>query len=111
MQLPPSTFVTISRATQLDAYGDPVDIDSDPLYVDVPAVLAATVATGQDPATGTPRQVRTLRCILPRGTDVQLDDRIGDQFTGAVYNVTVVSTGTSYGFSADVVTTLSAAGG
>ena len=111
MQLPPTTFVNISRATQADAYGDPVDINPDPIAVAVPATIASTTKFVQDPATGTPRQVTTLTCVLPRGTDVQLDDRLTDTATGAIYNVGAVNAGTSYGFAAGIVLTLSAAGG
>lgn len=110
MQLPPTTFVNIARDTVDDATGYPTDIDSDPHAVGVPAVLASTSRMTQDPATGTPRQVTTLTCVLPRGTDVRDDDRIIDTATGAVYNVTAINTGTSYGFAADLVATLSAGG-
>jgi len=110
MQLPPTTFVNISRGTVDDATGYPSDIDSDPHAVAVPAAIASTSRLTQDPATGTPRQVTTLTCVLPRGTDVRDDDRITDTATGAIYAVTAVNTGTSYGFSAGVVATLSAGG-
>lgn len=110
MQLPPTTFVNISRGTVPDATGYPMDIDSDPHAVAVPAALASTSRLTQDPASGTPRQVITLTCVMPRGTDVRDDDRITDTGTGAIYNVTAVNTGTSYGFSAGVVATLSAVG-
>lgn len=110
MQLPPTTFVDIARATGVDAYGDPTDVNSAPHAVAVPAALASTSRTSQDPATGTPRQVTTLTCVLPRGTDVRDDDRITDTATGATYYVTAINTGTSYGFSAGIVATLSAVG-
>lgn len=110
MQLPPTTFVNISRGTDVDDYGDPGDVDSLPLAVAVPAVLTSTSHYTQDPATGTPRQVTTLTCVLPRGTDVRDDDRITDTATGAIYNVTGINTGTSWGYAAGVVATLSAGG-
>lgn len=110
MQLPPTTFVNISRGTDVDAYGDPVDVDSLPHAVAVPAALASTTRVTQDPATGTPRQVTTLTCVMPRGTDVRDDDRITDTATGAIYNVTAVNAGTSWGYAAGVTATLSAVG-
>lgn len=96
---------------QADGYGDPVDINSDPIAVGVPAAMASTSVRQQNPATGTPRQVTVLTCVVPNGTDVQTQDRITDEGTGAVYNVDSVNPGTSYGFVADIVLTLSAAGG
>lgn len=110
MQLPPTTFVNITRDVTDDVYGYPADVDVDPHAVAVPAVLASTSRVTQDPATGTPRQVTTLTCVLPRGTDVRDDDRITDTATGAIYSVTAVNAGTSYGFSAGIVATLSAVG-
>lgn len=110
MQLPPTTFVDIARATALDGYGDPTDVNADPHARAVPAALTSTSRMSQDPATGTPRQVTTLVCVLPRGTDVRDDDRITDTATGATYYVSAVNTGTSAGFAAGVVAYLSAVG-
>lgn len=110
MQLPPTTFVNIARGIIDDATGYPTEVDSDPHAVAVPAVLTSTSRFTQDQASGTPRQVTTLTCVLPRGTDVRDDDRITDTATGAIYTVTAVNTGTSYGFAAGVVATLSAVG-
>jgi hypothetical protein len=109
--IPASTSITISRVTQLDAYSDPVDINSDPIAVGVPAALASTSVRQQNPASGTPRQVTVFTCVVPNGTDVQTQDRITDQADGSVYNVDVVNGGTNYGFIADIVLTLSAVGG
>jgi len=111
MLIPPSTTVAISRMTAFDGYGDPVDINSDPIAVGVPAAIASTVVTSQNDASGTPRQITTLTAVVPRGTDVQQDDRLTDQNTGAIYNVDKVNPGTSYGFVADIVLTLSVVGG
>lgn len=110
MQLPPTTFVNIARGTELDDTGYPADIDNLPHAVAVPAALASTSRYTQDPATGTPRQVTTLTCVLPRGTDVRDDDRITDTATGAIYNVAAVNTGTSWGYAAGVTATLSSVG-
>jgi hypothetical protein len=110
VQLPPNTYVSIFRDTALDGYGDPTDVNTDPHAVAVPAVITSTSRTTQDPATGTPRQVTKLTCVLPRGTDVRDDDRLLDTATGAIYTVASVNVGTSYGFAAGVIATLSAVG-
>lgn len=111
MLIPPSTSIAISRMTTADGYGDPVDINSDPIATGIPAAMGRTSVRQQNPATGTPRQVTALTCVVPNGTDVQTQDRITDQSTGAIYNVDMVDPGTSYGFTADIVLTLSAVGG
>jgi hypothetical protein len=109
--MPPNTKVTISRLTQLDAYGDPQDINSEPVAIDVPAVFAYAAKITQDPATGTPRQVTTYSCLLPKGTDVRDDDRITDQQTNITYAVTGVTIYPSYGIPADVWVVMTAVGG
>lgn len=111
MLVPPSTTVAISRGTQLDVFGDLTDINSLPIAVGVPAAIGRSSVTSQNDSSGTPRQISTLSCVVPRGTDVQQDDRLTDEVTGAVYNVDRVNVGTSYGFVADMVLTLSAVGG
>lgn len=111
MLVPPSTFVTISRGTVVDDYGDPADINSLPIATDVPAAIGRSSVTSQNDASGTPRQISTLSCVVPRGTDVQQDDRLTDQVSGVIYNVDKVNQGTNYGFTADTVLTLSAVGG
>lgn len=108
--MPPTTFVSISRGTTLDAYGDPTDVNNDPLYTDVPAIISYKTRVTQDPVSGTPRQITALDCLLPKGTDVQNDDRITDQQTGTVYAVTGVTQLPSYGIPADVWVALSQVG-
>lgn len=111
MLMPPNTKVTISRATQLDGYGDPQDINSEPVAVDVPALFAYSGKVTQDPASGTPRQVTSFSCLLPKGTDVRDDDRLTDQQTGQTYAVTGVTTFPSYGIPADVWVAMTAVDG
>jgi hypothetical protein len=109
--MPPTTTVSIARGEQLDAYGDPQDINSVPVYTNIPAIISYKTRTTQDPATGTPRQITAYECILDRGTDVRDDDRLTDEQTGIVYNVTGVTLLPSYGVPADVWVALSQVGG
>lgn len=111
MGMPPTTRVTVNRATQLDAYGDPVDINTAPIAVGVPAIVAYDGRVMQDPATGTPRQVTSSSIILPKGTDVRDDDRLTDEQTGQVYQVTGVTLHPSYGIPGDVWCAVTAVGG
>lgn len=111
MLVPPSTYVNITRATEIDDYGDEVDDNTTPVALGVPATIGTTRVTGQDPATATPRQVSALTAVVPAGTGVQTSDRLIDLRTGAIYNVVTVNPATAYGYSPDIVLTLEAAGG
>jgi hypothetical protein len=110
MGMPGTTRVTISRAVQNDAYGDPQDINVPPLYTDVPAIIAYDGRVMQDPATGTPRQVTSSSVVFNKGTDVRQDDRLTDQQTGQVYQVTGVTLHPAYGVPGDVWCAVSAVG-
>lgn len=111
MLIPPTTTVAIYRQTDLDPDGYVEDVNTTPVYSDVPAVISYRSRVVQTPASGTPRQVTTYLCLLPKGTDVQGDDRIQDQRTGAMYNVMGTNALQDYGFPADVSVTLTQVGG
>lgn len=111
MLIPPNATVAIFRATDLDPDGDTEDVNTTPLYTDIKAVIAYGSRTVQVPASGTPRQITTYRCMLPKGTDIQNDDRVQDQNTGTMYNVAGVNPLQDYGFPADVWVTLTLASG
>lgn len=111
MLIPASTRVSISRAVQTDAYGDPVDIDSVPLYTGVPCTIALNSRATQNPASTTPRQVSWFSCVVPHGTDIRDDDRIVDEATGVVYDVEGVNPLPSFGVRGDVWCTLTRSGG
>lgn len=111
MLVPPSTFVNVCRGTRIDDFGDEVDDNTTPVAIGVPATIATTRVTGQNPATTTPRQVSALTAVVPAGTDVRTSDRLIDLRSGAIYNVVTVNPATGYGYNPDVVVTLEAAGG
>jgi hypothetical protein len=109
--MPPTTTVSIARGTVIDAYGDPADLNNTPVYTNIPAIISYKTRTTQDPATGTPRQITAYECIVDRGTDVRDDDRLTDEQTSIVYNVTGVTQLPSYGLPADVWVALEQVGG
>lgn len=111
MLVPPSTYVNISRGTQIDTYGDEVDDNSAPVAIGVPATISTSRVTGQNPATATPRQVSALTAVVPAGTDVQTSDRLTDLRSGAVFSVVTVNPATGYGYNPDIVLMLEAVGG
>lgn len=101
MLMPPTTTVTISRGTSVDAFGDPIDTPNQ-LYTDVPAIIVYNTGVSMDPSSGRPVQVSNYECILPHGTDVKDQDVIQDIQTLETYTVTSVRTLPSYGLPADV---------
>jgi hypothetical protein len=79
-----NTTCTILRGTTVNAFGDTVD-DSQVLLEHVPAILAETGRTIQDPSSPTPRTIRDVICKLPAWTGVLNTDRITDESSGDVF--------------------------
>ena len=79
-----NTYCSVLRGTTTSAFGDTID-DSQVLYQHVPAVLAETTRTIQDPSTPTPRTIRDVICKLPAWTGVLNTDRITDEASGDVF--------------------------
>ncbi len=105
--MPPTTTGSIYRGSTVDAYGDTTDDNSAPLHTDIPAILGGYKnVTVQDPASGTPRQVKAVPALFGKGTDIQPDDRFQDSQTGLIYEVTEVLPMPSYGIPADISVTL-----
>lgn len=85
-----TTTLTVYRGTTTDAYGDEQDT-STPIATRIPASLteqSRRVTTRDNP---TPRVVRYAVGRVTAGTDIQDQDRLVDERTGAVYIVDAVS--------------------
>ena len=85
-----TTRITVYRGTTTDDYGDEQDTDT-PVYTGIPASIieqSRRVTTRDNP---TPRIVRYPVGRVTAGTDIQDQDRIRDERTGAVYIVDSVS--------------------
>lgn len=85
-----TTTISVLRGTATDAYGDEQDTDT-VVYSGIPAAIteqSRRVTTRDDP---TPRIVRYPVGRVTAGTDIQDQDRIRDDRTGAVYIVDAVS--------------------
>ena len=90
MQAIATTRLTVLRGTTTDAYGDEQDTDT-PHATGIPASLteqSRRVTTRDDP---TPRIVRYAVARVTAGTDVQDQDRLRDERTGAIYIVEATS--------------------
>lgn len=101
MLMPPTTTVAISRGTDVDEYGDPID-NLNQLYTDVPAIIVYQAGISMNPASGIPVQISNYECILETGTDVLDQDVVTDQQTGESYTVTSVRMLPSYGLPSDL---------
>lgn len=103
MMMPPNSVISISRgsAEDVDAGGDPIEIDNPVIAEGIVALIAVTGTSTQSYSSGTPRQVSTFECYVDPGTDVQAQDRIVDQ-AGVTYHVTAVNQLPSYGMFSDL---------
>lgn len=103
-----NTLIDHLRATpgSVDAYGDPYD-NQQVLVADVPAFIAEVSQQVQDPATSTPRTIRTATGRVPYWLGVQADDQIRDKRTGSLYAVQdVVRPSTLTGAPVDIQVSL-----
>jgi hypothetical protein len=81
-----NTTVQILRGTTYNSYGELVDNDT-VFMENVPAFLAETGKTVQDPSSPTPRTVREIVCHVPQYVGVTDSDQIVDERTGDKYMI------------------------
>lgn len=81
-----NTTLTIMRGTQVDAYGSVSDVGA-PIYTGIPAAINESSKTVFDPATQTPRTIRTSTCVVPGWVDVLDSDTLRDESTGSYYMI------------------------
>jgi hypothetical protein len=96
-----TTRLTVLRGTTTDAYGDEQDTDT-AVATSIPASLteqSRRVTTRDDP---TPRIVRYAVARVTAGTDIQDQDRVRDERTGATYIVDAVSSMANPAAAADL---------
>lgn len=103
MMMPPNSVISIARGNleELDAGGDPIEVDSITIAEGIPALIAVTGTMTESYTSGTPRQVSTFECYVDPGTDVQAQDRIIDQ-AAVTYHVLSVNQLPSYGMFSDI---------
>ena len=78
--------VSILRGVGYDEYGDISD-DMAAVTPGIPAVLIETSRSVFDPATQTPRTVRSATCRVPAWTKVLNTDELRNDLTGDIYSV------------------------
>jgi hypothetical protein len=81
-----NTQCSILRGVSYDDYGDLQD-DMAAVTPGIPAVLVETSKSVFDPATQTPRTVRSATCRVPGWVSVLNSDQIRDDSTGNVYAI------------------------
>lgn len=81
-----NTRLTIMRGTQANAYGDESDVGT-VLYEHVPAGVVESSKQVFDPATQTPRTVRTSTAVVAGWADVLTSDTVMDESTGNYYMI------------------------
>jgi hypothetical protein len=85
-----NTLCTIYRGTTSNAYGDTVD-DNQIYMENVPAFLAETGHTTQDPSSPTPRTIREIVAHIPQYVGILNTDRLMDQSTSDTYIILSVT--------------------
>lgn len=85
-----NTTVQILRGTTQNWAGDTVD-DDQVFMEHLPAFLAETGKTVQDPSSPTPRTIREVVCHVPQYPGVTDSDRILDETTGDKYIIISVT--------------------
>lgn len=96
-----TTTLSVFRGTTTDVYGDEQDADT-PVATGIRASLteqSRRVTTRDDP---TPRIVRYAVARVTAGTDIQDQDRLRDERTGAVYIVDAVSSMANPAVASDI---------
>jgi hypothetical protein len=96
-----TTTVTVLRGTSTDEFGDELDVDT-AVYTGLPFSLIEQSRRIFDPATGTPRIVRTVYGRANAGTDLQTTDRLRDERSQAVYVINAVTQQTGVGGTPDL---------
>ncbi|MFE8961746.1 hypothetical protein [Streptomyces iakyrus] len=85
-----TTTASILGGSGTDEFGDEVD-GTEVLASDIAVELVESTRTAMEPATGTPRIIRTHICRLPPDTAVDETKRIKDEQTGEIYIVVSVT--------------------
>jgi len=98
-----TTTVSQLRGTGYDSAGDPVDTGT-VNQCGIPACLSETAQLTQDPATKTPRTVRTAKCVVPAYAGFLTTDQVLDETTGETYMVIDVVAPTTLVGPSDVQT-------
>lgn len=91
--LAPNTYVTVTRGLKANEYGSMVP-DLTPVAEHVPINVATIVSNRtvhvESPETGRTVVVIEVYGAVERGTDVQVNDRLHDEYSAVVYEVQAV---------------------
>lgn len=100
-----TSLCSVLRGTTTNAYGDVVDTAT-VVQSGIPASVIETDMAVFDPASQTPRTVRTVTAVLPSGTDVLTTDRLRDDTYGVTYAIEDVTQNRAVGRTPDLVLSL-----
>jgi hypothetical protein len=100
-----NTTLTVMRGTAANQFGDLTDVGT-PIYTGLPAAVVESSKTTWDPATQTPRTIRTSKAVVPRWADILASDTLKDERTGDYYMIIDVTDQPSLGSPPDKLLTL-----
>lgn len=95
-----TTTVSILRGDEVNGYGDVVDSDT-AIHTKIPASIHEQNRRVYLPAEQAYRIIRSYTGRLPSNSDVQKNDRLRDERTGAIYLVTDIADPVSPAFAPD----------
>jgi hypothetical protein len=100
-----NTMLTVMRGREANAYGDLTDVGKK-LYTGIPAAAVESSKQVWDPATQTPRTVRTSKCVVPDWADILTSDTLMDERTGNYYMIIDIQVQPTLGTPPDKILTL-----
>lgn len=96
-----SCTASILRGTTTDQFGDPQDVDT-VVATGIPFFIADIADRVWDPATQTPRVVRSIDAQCQSDVDLRIGDRVRDDTNGITYIVTDVTQPYGAGWTSDL---------
>lgn len=95
-----STTLSVFRGRTENAYGDSTDVGI-PHLTGIPAALVETAKTVFDQASQRRQTVRTVECRVPSWADINDDDTLMDERTGAYYMIEGIQAQPTLGLPVD----------
>lgn len=91
MKALPTTWVTVRRGVQESPFGDVEDAAGQVVASHIPFSLLEVSTRAQDPVTLRPQQITSyVGRVSPTWVTIDVDDRIVDENTGNIYQVSSV---------------------
>lgn len=95
--------LSVYRGTEIDEYGDEVEVNTTPVLTRIPASVLERSKTVTTYDQNEPRTVRWYTGRVDQGTDIRANDRVRNEQTGTVYLVDSISSPGTGAIPSDMV--------